>query len=414
MKNNNYIKRCRQTVTMAAAALLLLTATSCRRDLWVYQDNFKQVELDIDWRSYFREWPLNPNAQPADDPDGMTVWFFPKDGRKSFTYTSSEVRHFETYLSKGDYDGLVIDYSPMEYGRQEFIGMDYASTAKVQSLPNSYQPENTPELYGDEAYGRTLPTKLANGLYQLAAEPELIASDTVQMTVNTGDYDKYIPYKERDKYQSTLVKQLYEMEPVLIPWNFRVRIYIKGIYYLYSAEATIAGLADGYKLVDCKSSDTPCLMKLDDWELHIAPNTNDYEAVGGLGYIAKTFRTWGPMNFENHNWSIHEPQRPVTNRVLEGGIPLDAFSYEQLSSRDANEIRVNIKCLLRDRTTVKYFHFDVANLTYVFRNEYAMRIDLMEDRDDIPTLPFVEAVNGMEFDGVVVPWVDKEDANVVM
>lgn len=213
MKNNNYIKRCRQTVTMAAAALLLLTATSCRRDLWVYQDNFKQVELDIDWRSYFREWPLNPNAQPADDPDGMTVWFFPKDGRKSFTYTSSEVRHFETYLSKGDYDGLVIDYSPMEYGRQEFIGMDYASTAKVQSLPNSYQPENTPELYGDEAYGRTLPTKLANGLYQLAAEPELIASDTVQMTVNTGDYDKYIPYKERDKYQSTLVKQLYEMEP---------------------------------------------------------------------------------------------------------------------------------------------------------------------------------------------------------
>ena len=136
--------------------------------------------------------------------------------------------------------------------------------------------------------------------------------------------------------------------------------------------------------------------------------------MGGLGYIAKTFRTWGPMNFENHNWSIHEPQRPVTNRVLEGGIPLDAFSYEQLSSRDANEIRVNIKCLLRDRTTVKYFHFDVANLTYVFRNEYAMRIDLMEDRDDIPTLPFVEAVNGMEFDGVVVPWVDKEDANVVM
>jgi hypothetical protein len=407
---NRYTKKCKQAVIVAAAALTILSASSCRRDLWVYQDNFKQVELDIDWRSYFREWPLNPYKQPATDPSGMTVWFFPKDGRTSFRYTTDEVRHFETYLSRGEYDGLVVDYSPEEYGRQEFVGMDFANTAKVQSTASSYQPDSIPELYGTEAYAHLLPNKLANGLYQVAWEPEDIANDTIHMNVYTGEYDRYIPYKERDSYQSTLVHQLYNMKPYIIPWNMRIRIYIRGIYYLWKVQATVAGLADGYYLVNCKSSDTPCMVQLDDWELHLQSDSSS--VTGGVGYIAKTFKTWGPMNFENRNWDPEVAQRPSENRVYEAGIPLNPFSYEQLNTRNADEIRINVKCLLRDRRTVKYFHFNVANLIHVFRNEYAMRIDLMDDGDDVPTLPYVEAVNGMQFDGFVVPWEEGASAQV--
>ena len=108
MNNYKYIKRCTKAVTMTAAAMLLLTTAGCRRDLWVYQDNFKQVELDIDWRNYFREWAVNqktsvnPTVQPAQDPDGMTVYLFPRDGRPAFRYTTAEVRHFETYMSAGE------------------------------------------------------------------------------------------------------------------------------------------------------------------------------------------------------------------------------------------------------------------------------------------------------------------------
>ena len=126
-----YIKSMCQGGTIAAAAALLLLSTGCeRRELWVYQERYAQVELDIDWRNYFREWgisqdtQINPTAEPAADPDGMTVYFFPRDGRKSYRYTTAQVRHFETYLSKGEYDGLVIDYSPEEFGYQEFVGMD--------------------------------------------------------------------------------------------------------------------------------------------------------------------------------------------------------------------------------------------------------------------------------------------------
>lgn len=416
-----YIKSMCQAGTFAAAAVMLLLSTGCeRRELYVYQDNFKQVEVDIDWRNYFREWGIqgrvdgNPNApyvvEPAKDPDGMTIWFFPRDGRPSMHYTTAEVRHFETYLSKGQYDAMVFDYSPGEYGRQEFVGMDYAETAKVQSISASYQTDSIPELYGPGAYDYTLPKK---GNYVLVVnEPENIASDTCFMDIQTGKYDKYIPYKERDDYQSTLVNQLYNMEPILDPWTMRIRIYIRGIYYLWKANATVAGLADGYYLVKSKSSDSPCLLQLDDWEIHYPDLAVDFES--NVGYIAKTFKTWGPMDFENRNWDIHVPQRPSETYVYEGGIPIARYAYEQLTDRVPNTVRINLECLLRDRKTKLYFHFDVANLIHVFRNEYALRIDLMDGFTNQPDLPYVEGYRGLDVDGVVVPWKDGGEAEIGM
>ena len=175
-----------------------------------------------------------------------------------------------------------------------------------------------------------LPKKNENGYYTVANEPENIASDTVHMHVTSGEYDKYIPYKERDTYQSTLVKQVFNMEPLLIPWDMRIRVYIRGIYYLWQAHASLAGVADGYYLVNCISSDTPCLLNLEDWEVHV---TGD-----NVGYIAKTFKTWGPMNFENRNWDVHVPQRPLSNREYSTSAEIDTYSYEELASRNPSEI----------------------------------------------------------------------------
>lgn len=410
-----YIKSMCQGGTIAAAAALLLLATGCeRRELWVYQDNYKQVEFDIDWRNYFREWGINqitnvnPDVQPAADPDGMTIYLFPRDGRKSYRYTTAEVRHFETYMSAGEYDGLVIDYSPEEYGRQTFTGMDFASTAKVESTASSYQADSIPELYGAACYAGSTPLtkKNANGYFTISWEPEDIANDTVYMNINTGKYDKYIPYKERNTYQATLQHQLFNMEPIIIPWQMRVRVYIKGIYYLWKTQASLAGLADGYYLVNCKSSDQPCLLKLDDWEVHI---TGDNE-----GYIAKTFKTWGPMNFENRNWDVHQPQRALSDREYKSTAAIDGYSYEELSTRNPGEIRLNLRFLLRDRKTSVYAHFDVGNMVNVFRNEYALRIDLMDDGNRVPVLPYVDAYNGMEFGGIVIPWESEDPVDVTM
>ena len=362
---------------------MVLAAMACeRRELWIFQDNFKQVEVDVDWRYYDRDRQLFPHTP---DPSGMTLWLFPRDGRASISYTTAEVRHFETYLSKGDYDALVIDYSPSEYGHQVFVDMDYAKTAKVQSAVSSYQPDSLSELFGPGCFARELPYMKSSGLYTVSSEPEKMASDTIFMHIDTGNYDEYIPYQERESYQSSLVHQSFEMQPVLVPWNMRVRIYIKGIYYLYQAKASIAGLADGYYLMRQQASDTPCLLDLDDWEIHV---TGD-----NVGYIAKTFRTWGLLNQQN----------PYSTEISPGEVRLD---------RPVDELRLNLRCLLRDRRTVCYYHFDVGNLVRVYNNEYAMRIDLLEGFEGQPDLPYVEGVNGLDFGGVVVPWEDGTKVDV--
>lgn len=369
--------------------LLVLVVTGCRRDLWVYQDNFKQILLEIDWRNYFRDQQLYPNTP---DPDGMTVWFFSKDGRESYHYTTAEVRRYETYLSKGDYEALVIDYSPSEYSHQEFVGMDYASTAKVQSVDYPYQPDSLPELYGPECYAHPLPIQ-TNGLCTLSWEPENMACDTIQFTAVTGSYDKYIPYDERDTYQSTLTKQIFQLEPLIVPWQMRVRIYIKGIYYLYQVKASIAGLADGYYLMQDRTSTTPCLMALDDWEVH--------ETGDNVGYIAKTFMTWGVQNTS----ILYEGRHMAYGEKAEG-VP------DNFIDRPADEIRLNLRLLLRDRKTVCNYHFDVGNMVREYWNEYALRIDLLDGFEGQPDLPYVDAYNGLGFDGLVVPWEDGGNADV--
>ena len=375
---------------LLAVLLTVLVLMGCRRDLWVYQDNFKQVELDIDWRNYFRDAQIYPNTP---DPDGMTVWFFPKDGRASFHYTTAEVRHYETYASQGDYEVLVIDYSPLEYSHQEFLDMDFANTAKVQTIPSSYQPDSLSELYGPVCYAHPLPSVEPTGLYTVSWEPDNIASDTIHMHIDTGKYDQYIPYKERDSYQQTLVHQLYRMEPLIIPWHMRIRVYIKGIYYLYQAKGSIAGLADGYYLMNDRTSTTPCLLALDDWEMTV---TGD-----NAGYIAMTFMTWGVQDTSVRGQGRHMEQGDKAEDVP-----------GNLINHPADEIRLNLRLLLRDRRTVCNYHFDVGNMVREYWNEYALRIDLMDGFEGQPDLPYVDAYNGLGFDGVVVPWEEGSGSDV--
>lgn len=388
-----YFNRIKKAVPALAAAALLMVNTSCeRRDLWVYQDQFKQILMIIDWRNYDRDQQLYPHTP---DPDGMTLWFFPTDGRKSYRYTTAEVNRYELYLSEGDYEGLVIDYSPAEYGHQEFVGMDYANTAEVKSIPSYYQPNKYPELYGPDAYGKTLPLKIdSTGFYAVAYEPEKMASDTIFFHVKSGEYSNYIPYKERNSYQSTLEKQQFYMYPVVVPWRMRVRVYIRGINYLYQTTGSIAGLANGFMLAENHTNDTPCLLALEDWQVY-GDKANSAGIDGGLGYIAMTFNTWG---MRNSLWAQYDKN-----------VPLPPY---QLTDVPKDELRLNLRFLLRDRATVLNYHFDVGDMVTVYQNEYVLRIDLMDGFDGQPVLPYVDAFNGMGFDGIVVPWEDTQETQI--
>ena len=369
---------------LALLTVLLLFAAGCRQQLWVYQDEFKNLLLQVDWRQYDRDKALYPHSP---DPEGMTVWFYPADGSKGYRHTTTEVNRYEAYLAQGDYVALLMDYSPEEYGRQEFLGMDYASTAKVQSKPDPYQPARLGPLYDSEAYFSELMSKEPTGNWTVSCQPEPIATDVRDMNVPFGRYANYVPYEERDSYQASLMQYSYSFTPMLIPRKMRVRIPVKGIYYMYQLEGSVAGLADGWILVENHSSDDPCLMALNDWEVY-ATGENE-------GYIAITFNTWG---LRNRLWSSYD---------LFGDKPF------LVDAGEAN-LRFNLRFLLRDRQSVCCFHIDAGNQVYVFPNEYALSVDLrgVLSGDKIPTLPYVEAANGVDLGGVVVPWEDGADVNV--
>jgi len=234
-------------VLVATIVFVLLMLTGCeRRELYVYGDEFHSVELEVDWRKY------------ADrDPDGMTVWFYPLDTEgtvlsvhKPYRTTTANVRHHDLYLPGGYYQGVVVDYSPEEFSRQEFLSLERMDSARVEATPSSYQPdsltvagEGVPkglsdevnwQLYGEPAwtdyqYPRP-PVREATGLYEVANQPEEMALDTLDNRhIDRSEYGDYIPWKERETYQSQIrLTQMYS-EPETIVWKLRIRVWVRAV-----------------------------------------------------------------------------------------------------------------------------------------------------------------------------------------
>jgi hypothetical protein len=147
-------------------------------------------------------------------------------------------------------------------------------------------------------------------------------------------------------------------------------------------------------LAENHTNETPCLLALEDWQVY-GDKANSAGIDGGLGYIAMTFNTWG---MRNSLWAQYDKNQPLP-------------PYK-LTDVAKDELRLNLRFLLRDRATVLNYHFDVGDMVQVFQNEYVLRIDLMDGFDGQPVLPYVDAFNGMAFDGIVVPWEDTEEKQI--
>lgn len=388
---------------LALAAALLLAG--CRRDLWVYGDEFTSVSLDVDWREY-----------QSSDPDGMTCWFFPEDERiLPSRITTANVRHTNLYLGHGRYTGVVIDYSPQEYSRQEFVGMDRASTACVQVTPASYQPSaSSPvELYGTQCFHKPLPQHLGQtGLYEVMNQPEMMALDTIlNMVILSGEYGDYIPYEERDTYQSTLTMQQFYSIPTSPIWNMRIRIYVKGIDYLWQTEGSLAGLATGRYLALNRNTDVPCLLRLDQWSVQ---RTGDNE-----GYISCNVNNFGLCGSQ-HPYRCYDDQgRDITpaadgSRAVTRAQAGNQVNWEDTRTVNPDDLQLNLMFLLRDHSTTRYYHFNVGEYVVSYDNQLVLQLELDSSTPGYPDLPYVDAYEGAGFDATVTPWEDGGTADVPM
>ena len=421
---------------IAMLGIVFLFCSCERRELYVYGDEFHSVDLNVDWRQY------------ADrDPDGMTVWFYPLDDLAHGPYrmTTANVRHHELYLPGGHYQGVVIDYSPEEYSNQQFLDIDSISTARVEALPSAYQPDSmtvsgegvprglsdkvNKQLYGEPAWTDLHTSRPSlreeTGLYTVACQPEQMGLDTlINKYVDHGLYGDYIPWRERDTYQSTIAITHLLSQPEAIVWKLHIRVWIRsGFNNMWQTHASITGLADGHFLARDVITDNPCLLGVEGWS---------YERTGeDSGYISATLNTFGlrPGSVQSDRVLHHSGTRTSGDTEPDYNDSNWWDYYTGLCLPE--ELRLNLAFTLRDHATTLSWHFNVGHCAVSYDKQLVLRIDLGPDffnADDpegaygkggdpenpTPTidLPYVDAYNGTDFGADVTPWDDMPPVDV--
>ena len=264
-------------VCLYLAVFFMLTGC-LRRPLWVYTDEYRQVELITDWS-------LCDAA-----PDGMTAWFSADDlSGRNRSITTAEVYHTWLNLPNGWWTGVVFDYSPAEYGNQEFLGMHRPDSCYVRCKYSMNQPKADEDLYGGFAVPSymDIPLSSKTGLHLVSSEPDPMCADTLkQVHIITGVEGDLIPWKDMETYEETLTIQTFYAFPQPITWRLRVFVDLLGINYMVSVKGSIAGLADGNQLSQLRHTSEVCLHSLDAWEVR---GRNANANTGTVGSLIDTF-----------------------------------------------------------------------------------------------------------------------------
>ena len=350
----------------------LLSGCTDRRNLWVLADEYHQVELVTDW------------SMADERPDGMTAWFIGNDySGYTRNFKTAEVDHSWLSLPRGNYTGLVFDYSPEEYGHLQFVEMDNPDLAEVCLKPSFEQPiPGEEELFGDIAVSnemKGLEKNEATGLYVVMSEPDPINLDVLEdVNITSGAESDYIKWKDREEYESKLVTQTLNAQPEPIVWKLHILVNVRGIYYLHNVRASIAGLADGYLMGQGLHSEEVCLQTLNNWE---SRTTGD-----NVGYISTDALTFG---------------LPETSPTRAD----DIHNYYK-------NLRLNLSIMLRDQETVLHYHFDCSPYVNIYDDQLVVRIDIPIELG--PDLPYVDAKGSAGFDATVTPWEDGGTADTTM
>lgn len=360
-----------RTIKIGVLALLaLLALASCRRDLWVLTDIYRQVELYTDWSLCDRK------------PDGMTAWFMSEtlDGRNR-RITTSEVEHTWLNLPRGRFTGIIFDWSPAEYVNQDFVGMTRPDSAHVKVRPAKVQPLSDEDLYGIRAIptGLYVPKVDSTGLCLLSVTPDPMCADTLHgVEVVTGVDGDLILYDGKDSYEASLVTQTIHSRPQPVTWDLRIIVHIKGAQYMHSVKGTVAGLSEGLWLSKLRHMSTACLHPLDEWS--VQPLSENVSAI----------------TTSIHTFGLPEPEPTRSDPDILSSLP---------------PLRINLRFLLRDEATVIYAHFDVdASEVTVYEDQLIARIEIPIEVE----LPYVDAKSSAGFDATVTPWEQGGDADVNM
>ena len=369
-------------ISITALGIVMLAAwvqvflTGCRRDLYVLAENQKQIELITDW------------SKATQKPGGMTWWFIRNDHSGYNRHeTTAAVTHTWIGVARGQYTGIVFDYSPAEYSHMAFIDMTTPETALMLLNPAADQPRTELALVGRDAVpeGMTdIPLMSANGeSFLVSANPENINIATLEnVEVLSGSEDDYIPYEDRDKQPDEAEVQTIYAHPTPEMWRVRAIVHVKDIDRLYTVRGSVAGLADGYWMASKRHTSSRCLQILDNWKI----NASDVD-----GYITG----------EQYCIGLPDREMPASPIYARGGAPQSEggeSSYETL-------LRLNLSFLLRDNKTVVDYHYDFTeeDIT-IYEEQRLIVLRISSNHPNFPDLPEVDSDSKAGFDADVSDW----------
>lgn len=358
---------------MAWAQALL---TGCRRDLYVVTEHPKQIELITDW------------SLASQKPGGMTWWFIRNDHSGYNRHeTTAAVTHTWIGVARGEYTGIVFDYSPAEYSHQGFVEMTTPESALMLLKPAADQPRTDVAIVGRKAVpeGMTdIPLQTADGeTFMVSANPENINIATLEnIQVQSGSDDDYIPYEDRNKTVDAEDIQTIYATPSPVVWKIRAIVHVKNIDRLYTVRGSVAGLADGEWLASKRRTSSRCLQILDNWKI----NASDVE-----GYITAEQTCLGLPDQEM-------PASPVYARGGSIQPASEGAAFDKL-------LRLNLNFLMRDNKTTVDYHYDLGdeNVT-VYEEQRLIVVRIPATHPDCPDLPLVEGDGKTGFDADVSDW----------
>ena len=349
--------------------ILCLLLFSCeRRPLIDREDsvNYAEVTLEFDW------------SLAGMSPTGMSAIFYPTDGGTPVIHKTGDLVS-TVRLRRGTYHIVGFNYSFDEFDGILFRGTDHYETIEAYASPLS-----------------DVTTRAGTKVTGVTAHPDILAVDrlegfevTQEMITQTNEL-----VRSRQAQVRAAVTQTTNVDtrapahivftPVRVVAPGYVKVHLKGLHYVRSAQGVVTGLSESYFLGSGKSSPVSCSM---------------------------VFNFASPAYYEGSN----------TNGTLEG-----AFSTFGLLPGDVAATRAEGRYGLlfssvlidKDRTPFEQY-FDV---TGVIRQEVDVNLNILlrldlevgvseTPGDDTPTIevPKVQPEDGGAFDVNVGNWGEEEN-----
>lgn len=359
MKANNKIH-----IFLTFLALVMFLTSCDRRPLDYFYVNYTRIVVRCDW------------SRVPDKPSGMSLYIF-KDGETNpRVITTSSVDSVEVNLDEGHYKMFIMNQSTTEFGTYSFLNMDNYKSAS-SSLTAATSSWYVPDAAISEALGRE-PENLGVAIADdFDITEEMVSAFQSAYKRHHGHIDPN-PLKDLTTYIDVTANNTVS--------KLVTRVYIGGIYNLYSIRGGISKMAKNFLMTQTATDKDEATQLLEGWTEKIDNNdaTRGYVEIG----------------------------------VSTLGLPSNVITNEEVAKRDTSANLLRLSLLLVDGKTISYYKFGVGKKIEIQKGPEGYRLlhyITLGTLDDpaiiIPDVPPAESGGG-GFTAIVDDWGDEVNVDI--